>query len=109
MIQGVRVGNPDQLESGNFDIFFSGKKTRNLNWVGFLTATLAWGQRPTIIRNARKLVSLMDNNPIEFLLHTSENEWARFLSFKHRTFNGVDCIYFLKALQNIYVNRGGLE
>lgn len=81
----------------------------NIEIAGFLSATLAWGQRPTIIRNALKLVSLMDNNPIEFLLSTSENEWDRFLSFKHRTFNGVDCIYFLKALQNIYVNRGGLE
>src|SRR5450759_1507811 len=71
----------------------------NIEIAGFLAATLAWGQRPTIIRNALKLVTLMNNNPIEFLLHTPENEWEIFLSFKHRTYNGIDCVYFLKALK----------
>lgn len=81
----------------------------NIEIAGFLAATLAWGQRPTIIRNALKLVTLMNNNPIEFLLYTPEEEWDVFLNFKHRTFNGTDCIYFLKALLNIYQNHGGLE
>jgi len=81
----------------------------NLEIAGFLAATLAWGQRPTIIRNALKFVELMHNNPIEFLLNSPEEEWDVFLNFKHRTFNGTDCIYFLKALRNIYLNHGGLE
>lgn len=86
---------------------FSGKE--NIEIAGFLAATIAWGQRPTIIRNALNLVSLMNNNPIEFLLHTPENELDIFENFKHRTFNGVDCIFFLKSLKNIYRNHGGLE
>jgi uncharacterized protein (TIGR02757 family) len=81
----------------------------NIEIAGFLAATLAWGQRPTIIRNALKLVELMNNNPIEFLLNTTQDDWADFLNFRHRTFNGIDCIYFLKSLQNIYLNQGGLE
>ncbi len=81
----------------------------NIEIAGFLAATLAWGQRPTIIRNALKLVTLMNNNPIEFLLNTPEDEWETFSDFKHRTFNGIDCIYFLKSLRNIYQNHGGLE
>ncbi len=81
----------------------------NIEIAGFLAATIAWGQRPTIIRNARKLVSLMQNDPIEFLKNSDEEDWAVFLDFKHRTFNGTDCLYFLKALRNIYRNHGGLE
>jgi uncharacterized protein (TIGR02757 family) len=81
----------------------------NIEIAGFLAATLAWGQRPTIIRNALKLMELMHNDPIEFLLSTPETEWKGFVDFKHRTFNGIDCIYFLKALRNIYLNHGGLE
>ena len=81
----------------------------NIEIAGFLAATIAWGQRPAIIRNALKLVSLMNNNPIEFLLHTPEDEWETFANFKHRTFNGVDCLFFLKSLKNIYRNHGGLE
>jgi uncharacterized protein (TIGR02757 family) len=81
----------------------------NIEIAGFLAATLAWGQRPTIIRNAINLVTLMDNNPIVFLLNSQEEDWDIFLNFKHRTFNGTDCIFFMKALRNIYLNHGGLE
>ncbi|HCY41715.1 MAG TPA: TIGR02757 family protein [Prolixibacteraceae bacterium] len=81
----------------------------NIEIAGFLAATLAWGQRPTIIRNAMRLIILMNNNPIEFLLNTPEDEWNTFLDFKHRTFNGIDSIYFLKALKHIYQNHNGLE
>ena len=81
----------------------------NIEIAGFLAATLAWGQRPTIIRNATKLISLMKNDPIEFLMKTPEEEWDVFQDFKHRTFNGADSIFFLKSLKNIYLNHGGLE
>ncbi|MBW8326090.1 MAG: TIGR02757 family protein [Prolixibacteraceae bacterium] len=81
----------------------------NIEIAGFLAATLAWGQRPTIIRNARWLIAHMGNNPIEFLQRETEDNWIVFTDFKHRTFNGTDCIYFLKALRNIYQNHGGLE
>lgn len=81
----------------------------NIEIAGFLAATLAWGQRPTIIRNAMKLVNLMNNNPIEFLLNVPEEDWDVFRDFKHRTFNETDCIYFMKSLKNIYQNHGGLE
>jgi uncharacterized protein (TIGR02757 family) len=81
----------------------------NIEIAGFLTATIAWGQRPTIIRNALKLVSMMNNNPAEFLLKATEDEWDGFAGFKHRTLNGIDCIFFLKSLKNIYLNHGGLE
>lgn len=81
----------------------------NIEIAGFLASTLAWGQRPTIIRNARRLVDLMQNNPIDFLLNSTNDDYYIFHDFKHRTFNGIDCVYFIKALQNIYLNHGGLE
>ena len=81
----------------------------NIEIAGFLAATIAWGQRPTIIRNALKLIALMQNNPFEFLQNSSEDDWDMFQNFKHRTFNGSDCIYFMKSLKNIYQNHGGLE
>ena len=81
----------------------------NIEIAGFMAATLAWGQRPTIIQNSMNLIRLMKNDPLNFLLTSPEEEWDVFLNFKHRTFNGTDCIYFLKALKNIYQNHGGLE
>ncbi len=75
----------------------------------FLTATIAGGQKATIIKNASDLVSQMAGGPHEFVLNASEKELNRFLPFIHRTFNGIDCIYFLRALANIYRHHGGLK
>ena len=38
---------------------------------GFLTATIAWGNRTAIIINAEKLMSLMENQPHDFILNAS--------------------------------------
>ncbi len=81
----------------------------NIEIAGFLAATLAWGQRTTIIRNALQLIRQMNNYPLEFLLQAPEEEWGVFQDFKHRTFNGTDCVFFLKSLRNIYLRHGGLE
>src|SRR5512133_3298020 len=63
----------------------------NIEIAAFLSATLAWGQRPTIIRNANRLMQLMQNNPIDFLMNAEEEDWNSFSDFRHRTFNGSDC------------------
>ena len=51
----------------------------------------------------------MDNDPYAFISGYSEADLANFNSFVHRTFNGIDCTYFIKALSEIYTNHGGLE
>ncbi|PLX23789.1 MAG: TIGR02757 family protein [Marinilabiliales bacterium] len=75
---------------------------------GFLAATIAWGQRITIIKNLRNLMTLMDHAPYEFILHHTEKDLDRFSYFKHRTFNGDDCKFFIQSLKNIYAIHGGL-
>jgi uncharacterized protein (TIGR02757 family) len=75
----------------------------------FLTATLSWGRRASIITNAGKLISWMPGGPGAFVREASEMDLSRFLTFVHRTFNGFDCIYFLSALGRIYRDHGGLR
>ena len=104
-----KYNHPGFIETDPIQIPALFTTKENIEIAGFLSATLAWGQRPTIIRNSLKLISLMNNDPIEFLLNTPEDEWDIFQDFKHRTFNGTDCIYFLKSLKNIYQKHGGLE
>lgn len=84
-------------------------KKEDIEISGFLAATIAWGQRVTIIKNANKLLNLMDHDPHNFILNVKEKELKRFEDFKHRTFNGVDTKFFIKSLQNIYQNHGGLQ
>ena len=81
----------------------------NIEIAGFLSATIAWGQRPTIIRNGLQLMNYMEGDPINFLLNTPVESWSDLSFFKHRTFNSIDCLYFLKSLRNIYLHHAGLE
>jgi uncharacterized protein (TIGR02757 family) len=87
--------------------YFSNKE--DIEIAGFLTATIAWGNRLSIIKSATKLISLMDFVPYEFVLNASQNDLKPIQNFVHRTFNGNDCIYFILSLQNIYRNHGGLQ
>jgi len=84
-------------------------RKEDIEIAAFLSATIAWGQRPTIIRNAHKIIQLMDGEPYEFLTQTRIDDPERFESFVHRTFNGEDCRYFMHALSLIYREHGGLE
>jgi uncharacterized protein (TIGR02757 family) len=81
---------------------------RDIEISGFLTATMAWGRKTSIIQNARRLLALMPGGPHAFLMEAGEEDWHGFLPFVHRTFNGLDCIYFLKSLQWLYREHGGL-
>ncbi len=85
------------------------KVKEDIEIAAFLSATIAWGQRVTIIRNANKLVELMDGQPFEYLTNGSFGDLKRFETFVHRTFNGIDCGYFIFALSAIYREKGGLE
>ncbi|MCB2220003.1 MAG: TIGR02757 family protein [Bacteroidetes bacterium] len=76
---------------------------------GFLTATIAWGNRRSIINNAKELLRKTDFAPFDFVKNGSDADFGKFSDFVHRTFNGNDCIYFWTALQHIYRHHGGLE
>lgn len=77
--------------------------------IGFLTATIAWGQRITIINNAKKLVQLMDGAPSDFVLHANARDLGRLDHFVHRTFNGTDARQFVLGLRHLHRHHGGLE
>ncbi len=76
---------------------------------GFLTALIAWGQRKVILKNATELMRRMDHQPFHFIRDHSLKERKSFHDFVHRTFNGIDAMYLLKALQSLYASSSSLE
>ncbi|MBS3777459.1 MAG: TIGR02757 family protein [Bacteroidales bacterium] len=76
---------------------------------GFFTATIAWGQRKTIINNMYELLRRMDYRPFDFIMNAGKADLENFSNFKHRTFNGEDCIFFIQSIKNIYQNHGGIR
>ena len=76
---------------------------------GFLAATIAWGNRKMIIKNAHRMMELMGNAPYDFILSHQDKDLKDLESFVHRTFNGQDFVVFVKGLQHIYQKHNGLE
>jgi len=76
---------------------------------GFLTATLSWGQRKSIIQKSLLLMQLLDDSPYDFIMNANEQDLKSVEKFVYRTFNGVDCLYFIRALQQLYRSEGGME
>ena len=105
----LQYNNPSFIECDPISIphRFSGLHDREIS--GFLTAAIAWGRRDLILRSCRMMMDLMDNSPYEFIMAASDEELMRFSRFVHRTFNGTDCIYFLKGLRHIYSGFDSME
>ena len=101
--------NPIFLESDPLLIPHQFQAKEDIEISAFLTATIAWGNRKSIITNANKLMTLLDNAPYEFIMHHQEKDLKALGNFVHRTFNALDLITFINGLRHIYQNHGGLE
>lgn len=84
-------------------------KKQDIEIAGLFAATLAWGQRVTIINNCRKLLGWMDHDPHNFIMHHREGDLKPFLDFCHRTFNATDALYFITFLKWYYTRHNSLE
>ena len=100
---------PNFIENDPIQIPHAYSKKEDIEITGFWASILAWGQRVTIINKCKELFQMMDNDPYQFILHHTDADLKPFLSFKHRTFNDLDTLYFIESLQRIYKELGSLE
>ncbi|MCB0456617.1 MAG: TIGR02757 family protein [Flavobacteriaceae bacterium] len=100
---------PQFIESDPIQVPHQFSKKEDIEIAGFLTASIAWGNRKSIITNAKKMMQFLDLSPYDFVLHHSEDDLKKLHPFVHRTFNGQDLTYFIKGLQHIYTKHQGLE
>lgn len=101
--------NPNFIESDPIQIPHLYTQKEDVEIAGFLSATIAWGNRKMIIKNSHRMMDLMGNAPYDFVMSHTENDLERLESFVHRTFKSQDFQFFIKSLQNIYNNHNGLE
>jgi uncharacterized protein (TIGR02757 family) len=105
----LKYNKPAFIENDPVSIPHLFSKKEDIEIAGLLAATIAWGNRKSIIVNANKLMKWMDLDPHDFILNHSKGDLKIFEKFVHRTFNGKDCIFFIQSLANIYREHGGLE
>ena len=84
-------------------------KKQDIEIAGFFAAIFAWGNRTTIINKSRLLMQLMDNAPHDFCLNHTDEDLKKLLTFKHRTFNPTDLLYFIEFFKQHYKKYDSLE
>jgi uncharacterized protein (TIGR02757 family) len=104
-----QYNQPEFIESDPISVPHRYTRKEDIEIAAFLTATISWGNRVSIVQDAEKLLRMMGESPLDFLLEARDDDFKRFSSFYHRTFNGTDCIFFLNSLKNIYQDLNGLE
>ena len=107
--KAAKYNNPNFIATDPIQVPHLFSQKENIEISAFFSATIAWGNRKSIIKNALKLMQQMDNQPYDFILNSSTIEKEKLRSFVHRTFNGKDCLFFVESLKNIYQNHGGLQ
>jgi uncharacterized protein (TIGR02757 family) len=105
----IQYNTPDFTEYDPIQIphLYSDKKDIEIS--AFLTATISWGNRISILKNAKRMMRLMGNSPYDFILNHKEEHLEKMNGFVHRTFNSTDFIVFVQALKRLYQQGIGLE
>ncbi|WP_295771114.1 TIGR02757 family protein [uncultured Mucilaginibacter sp.] len=105
----AQYNHPNFIENDPIVIPHQFTLRQDIEIMGFWAATLAWGQRVTIIKKCRELIALMDGAPYDFIINHQEPDLKKLLSFKHRTFNDIDTLYFIQFFKHHYSNYHSLE
>jgi uncharacterized protein (TIGR02757 family) len=105
----VRFNCLDFIELDPISVPHCFSKKQDIEIAGFFSAILAWGNRKTIITKAREIITLMDDQPYDFIVHHSEAERKKMIGFKHRTFQSTDLLFLIEFLQIYYRSNESLE
>ncbi len=102
--------NSDFITEDPLQIPHRFSQKQDIEIAGFLTATISWGNRKSIVNSATKMMLLMDDSPHDFILNHSEKE-LKFINQKsiHRTFKGEDLVQFILNLRKIYQQNESME
>ncbi len=98
--------SPSFIETDPIQLVHRFRRKEDREIVGFLIATIAWGNRKMIIDSGERLLSIMGESPYDFIMEYSPKK--KDPVFTHRTFKNEDLNTFFLGLNNIY-NQGGME
>ena len=85
-----QYNHPDFITSDPIQIPKRFHNKADIEIAGFLSAIIAWGNRKSIITSASKLISIMGEQPHDYIISSTKSDWEAIYHFVHRTFNIID-------------------
>ncbi|MDM8002435.1 MAG: DUF2400 family protein, partial [Bacteroidota bacterium] len=86
----AQYNNPTFIELDPIQIPHLYTRKEDIEISGFLSATISWGNRTSIVKNAKRMLAYMGDSPYDFILNHNEQHLKKMDGFVHRTFNLVD-------------------
>ena len=81
---------------------------RDIEIAALLSATIAWGNRKMICRNADRILSLMDGEPFKYTMEEGYEDLPDNMNL-HRTFFARNLKHYLRGLRKIYSRYPSLD
>lgn len=100
---------PKYIESDPIQIPHRFSIKQDVEIMGFLASTIAWGNRKSIIKSAEKMVDFMGNSPFDFVMSAEEKHFEKLSGAVHRTFSAEDFKVFVFNLKRVYSENESLE
>ena len=76
-----KYNNPSFIQDDPIQIPHLFQKKEDIEISAFLTATIAWGNRKSIIKSSKKIVEIFGNNPHEFIMNHNDSDLKKLESF----------------------------
>lgn len=103
-----RINSPEFITNDPVQFPRRFTDVRDIEITAFIIATISWGKRTMICRDAEKLLEMMDNSPYHFMLDNAAASLAPNLNI-HRTFFARHLNYYLRGLKTIYARYDSLD
>lgn len=107
--KAAEYNQPDFIKDDPISIPHLFSKQQDIEIAGFFASIFAWGNRTTIINKTKELMEMMDMAPHQFILESDPRKLQQLTTFKHRTFNTTDLLYFIEFLHQHYHSHKSLE
>ena len=95
-----RINSPSFIEDDPVKFPRRYKDLRDIEIVSFLVATIAWGKRTMILRDAERMLAKMGSCPYDYIM--SEGYETLGTANVHRTFFENDMTYMLRGFRHFY-------
>ncbi|MCW0485195.1 TIGR02757 family protein [Riemerella anatipestifer] len=102
--------HPNFIEQDPIQIPHRFSLKQDIEISGFIAATIAWGNRKSIIKSANHIMELMGQSPLDFVLNHTDKDLDKIGTRAiHRTFNSKDLIYFIQRFRHLYQSHSSME
>lgn len=101
MSEAKRINRPEFIGEDPVQFPRRFSDLRDIEVSALLTATISWGRRPMILRDAERMLTLMDNEPYHYMMDEGYEDLDPRMNI-HRTFFAEHLQWYLRGLREIY-------